>query len=384
MSKSHQPYSEELMFYVCNAFLEGEKAEQIAQRANARYKPEPPLTRQSVYKVMAEAREYGMLWLAVPMEQQLAKQITERFGCGKDTVHVVSTLSEKDNHLVAAVAARLALDLIRDLAKEKARDDVKPKDLFVGIGLGVGRATLDFSDSLSKLLKAEIDFPKLKLFATSAGCPIYSPEYSSASFFNLFPKRLVAGRVGLFASALVTQRDFQEMKKRGGLREAFRVKEEISLVVNSMGDFVDPDDLLLKFLAEEEVKIDQLVADGWVGNVQYRPFSATGPIVEKPDEKRAVCLFELDEFTAWSKRRDKRVILIARQCGRCGRTRAEGLLPLLTVPELRVFQHLVLDVATAKELVNGPASSVAEPSAAAPAPREAVLPAGGLVRRRAR
>ena len=48
---------------------------------------------------------------------------------------------------------------------------------------------------------------------------------------------------------------------------------------------------------------------------------------------------------------DVHMILIARQCGVCGRTPAEALQPLLNNANLRVFSTLVLDAATARELL---------------------------------
>jgi hypothetical protein len=50
---------------------------------------------------------------------------------------------------------------------------------------------------------------------------------------------------------------------------------------------------------------------------------------------------------------DKEVILMARQCGLCERppARARALRALLSNPNLRVFSRLVLDQATATELL---------------------------------
>jgi hypothetical protein len=42
---------------------------------------------------------------------------------------------------------------------------------------------------------------------------------------------------------------------------------------------------------------------------------------------------------------------MARQCGICGRSRAEALRPLLTNPQLKAFSNLVMDAATARELL---------------------------------
>ena len=49
--------------------------------------------------------------------------------------------------------------------------------------------------------------------------------------------------------------------------------------------------------------------------------------------------------------KNRHVILMARQCGICGRSRAEALRPLLTNPQLKVFSTLVMDAATARELL---------------------------------
>ena len=48
---------------------------------------------------------------------------------------------------------------------------------------------------------------------------------------------------------------------------------------------------------------------------------------------------------------DKEVILMARQCGVCGRARAGALHALLSNPSLKVFSRLVVDAATARELL---------------------------------
>ena len=76
--------------------------------------------------------------------------------------------------------------------------------------------------------------------------------------------------------------------------------------------------------------------------MQYRPYSATGPVKEKPSDLRAVTLFELEDLARIAGQKNKHVILIARQCGACGRTRAEALQPLLTNASLKVFSTQVL------------------------------------------
>jgi hypothetical protein len=82
-----------------------------------------------------------------------------------------------------------------------------------------------------------------------------------------------------------------------------------------------------------------------------RPYTADGPVVEKGKELRAVTIFELKDLVQAAGEKNRHVILMARQCGICGRTRALALRPLLTNPNLKVFSTLVMDAATARELL---------------------------------
>ena len=159
--------------------------------------------------------------------------------------------------------------------------------------------------------------------------------------------------VGLFAETLVPHEHFERIQQRSGAREAFEAKESIDLVVTSMGDIKDEHDLLGMFLRESSKQdFVRLERHGCIGNVQYRPYSAKGPILDKAGDLRAVTLYELDDLVRIASQKHRHVILIARQCGRCiRRTRAEALLPLLTNPNLKAFSTLVMDAATARELL---------------------------------
>jgi DNA-binding transcriptional regulator LsrR (DeoR family) len=222
----------------------------------------------------------------------------------------------------------------------------------VALGLGPGRATLDFARHLGYLLHSEIQIPRIKLFCVCAGSPAESPEFAPVSFFNLMPRNVISGCIGLFAENLVPQEDFEAIKGRPGVVEAFEARREIDIVVTSMGDFDDEHDLFRMFLEKSGVDIQMLQAQGWVGSVQYRPYTRSKPVTEKRGELRAVTLFELSDFVKLAHEEDKHVVLIARQCGVCGRTRAAALRPLLEIPELRVWRQIVMDTATANELVS--------------------------------
>ena len=119
----------------------------------------------------------------------------------------------------------------------------------------------------------------------------------------------------------------------------------------AMGDFNDPHDLLSLFLKDSGQNLDALRRRGWLGNVQYRPFTADGPAREAPRDLRAVTVFELKDLVELADKRSKAVILMARQCGICARAHADALRALLRNPTLKVFSSLILDAATAKELL---------------------------------
>jgi DNA-binding transcriptional regulator LsrR (DeoR family) len=313
---------------------------------------------EAIYPLIAEAVRRGFLRLVPPVDQQLAKQVADKYPCLQPgTLRVVQTAGSHDNAKVAVVAAELALQHLADVLKAKGGAEA-------GVGLGPGRATLDFCRAFSSLLAGYAEPVKLKLVAISAGCPANQPEYASLSFFNLFPAHVVQEKVGLFAETLVPQEAFDKIKQRAGAREAFEARESIDLVVTSMGDVRDEHDLLSMFLRQSSRRdFARLLRQGCIGNVQYRPYTAKGPVAEKPGDLRAVTLYELDDLVQLAREKNKHVILIARQCGRCERTRADALRPLLTNPKLKVFSTLVLDAATATELLR-----VGPPTFAPPRP----------------
>jgi DNA-binding transcriptional regulator LsrR (DeoR family) len=342
MAKPQSVSRDVLLLRTAELFFGGKTATEIRDVINHEYSPVPRLTRESVYPLLVKAKSRGFIQFVPPIERSLSDQVIKQFDCAPDSVVVVNTTGKESTELVAAAGAELALKLIKQIWRRKGTP--------VGVGLGPGRATLDFSVRLSRLLE-EPDAPKLNLFAISAGCPSHSPEYASTSFFNLFPRSVTDMRVGLFAQTLVRNREFKSITKVAGVSEVFQKRDQIDLVVTSMGDASDEHDLLSMFLQEAGLNIDTLRKEGWVGNVQYRPYSLKAPIEEGPDMLRAVTVFELHELRNLARQKGKHVVLIARQCGICGRTRAAALRPLLTVPELRVFSELVMDVATAKDLL---------------------------------
>lgn len=321
-------------------FFGGLKVSEIAKTVNEELTLHPPLSRESVYPLLSTAAKKGFARLVPPLDEVLLGKLVEQFKLVPERVRVVPIPNPQSNDRVAATAAELAYEVLSTLGRGRGP---------IGVGLGPGRATLEFSRHLGQLLRAKPLRWKLKLFAISAGAPSGSPEYAPTSFFNLFPSEMVDSRRGLFADVLVKARDFSKVKKSSGAGRTFDERGEISLVVTSMGDANDEHDLLRRFLVEAGENETRFTRDKWVGNVQYRGYSDTGPVIERANDLRAVTAFELEELKGIASHRDKHVLLIAKQC-RCGRTKARALRPLLEVPALRVFTSLVLDDKTASEL----------------------------------
>jgi hypothetical protein len=128
------------------------------------------------------------------------------------------------------------------------------------------------------------------------------------------------------------------------------------VVVTSSASRQDEDGELNRFMNENTELGPQsrqlLDQEARVGDVMYRPFNWNGPIT-RDAQIRAVTLFELHELVQFAADPQKAVILVAGPCGTCGRSRDDALLPLLRVPSLDVWSHLVTDDLTATRCLAG-------------------------------
>jgi hypothetical protein len=346
MARKPFEWNDRVVYRVAELFLQGVAVRDVASLVCDEFNlPADRMTREQVYPLLREAVRREFLSIVPRVEAELGEELIDRFKLHRDEVTVVYTSSARANVKVAEQAASHVLDLLHKIGERKREP--------VGLGLGPGRGTRDFCRFLGRLLETARLPQKIRLYAITAGCPITQPEYAPPSFFNLFPERVFSEdendrRVGLFAETMLPNDEFEQLKNRPGpFRQAFERRNQIDLVVNSMGMMDDQHDLYQTFLHEYGVRPPK----GTVGNVQYRPYSFAAPIREQGKELRAVTLFDLEDFTRMAQSRDKHVVLIARQCGACGMSRAKGLWPLLTAPDLKVWSDLIVDVESAAELV---------------------------------
>jgi hypothetical protein len=271
-------YEDDLVYRVVELLFEqrGEgknrlKMEVIAGQLKKEFPQHPELTRESLYPLGEEAVRRGFIRLTPPVIKALRQKLVAKFpGLARTKVNVVETAGPADNARVAAVAADKALAALLRFAKAKGGEPV-------GLGLGPGRATLQFCHFLSARLKLLDEDLKLRLVAITASCPVRLLEYAPISFLNLFPERFVESKLGLFAETLVPAGQFKALCGHTGIKQAFAS---------------DPHDL------------------------------------------RAVTVFELKDLVDLALKPDKEVILMARQCGLCARAHTAALSALLSNPSL--------------------------------------------------
>ncbi|MCX6916614.1 MAG: hypothetical protein NT167_26810, partial [Verrucomicrobia bacterium] len=139
---------------------------EIAEQVKQQFETDLELTRETLYPLVEEAVRRGIVRLTPPVSQALRDKMIAKFpGLAGTKVNVVETTGPADNVKVAAFAAEKAFKALARIAKAKGRG--KP----VGLGLGPGRATLEFCRCLSTRLKFLDEELKIRLVAITAGCP---------------------------------------------------------------------------------------------------------------------------------------------------------------------------------------------------------------------
>ncbi len=193
---------------------------------------------------------------------------------------------------------------------------------------------------------------------TAGGFLVDQPQKAPMTYFSYFDDLLTEAEfVGLFSAPVVPSNAYEQVIAHPGLHESFDRAEEIDIVVTSFATARDEHGLLAQYLRhlidKGELRpevLDEMESMGWVGDVQFRPYSADGPIVQGCPV-RAVTLFEISDLVKRIQQPDKYVVLLAGPCSECGVTKTEAMLPLLRQPKLRVWTHLVTDVQSAAELL---------------------------------
>lgn len=353
--------SDEIVFGVCDRFL-GRGAAKVSLPAILdwlrRDMDREDLTRERIYPLVREAVRRGFVLLQPPREQHLAQRLADAYGLKEykrdtDRIQVVNVRGKEAAQHVAEIGGDLLFSLVMDLAKKR------PKDAGVHIGLGGGFAAMVVARRLAQRLYSEVACPKLVLHALSAGGFLDEPQKAPITYVSYFQDALVEVEyVSLYSETVVrSEDDYEKVKNNPGVRRSFKMANEIDIVVTSLAVANHEHGLLRKYLqtlieegAIEKDALSAMQAAGWRGDVQFRPYTSEGPMIQECPV-RAVTLFELSDMVRIAGTPGKSVILLGGPCGNCGETKTEALRPLLEHPDLRLWTHLLTDIQTARELL---------------------------------
>jgi hypothetical protein len=361
---------------VCQLFFEHRiGAVEIAKRIRELRNVE--IGREIVYPIAKEGVRRGFLTLLCPFEVSKANQIVEKYALSsvsnlvtEQQVQVVNIRGSMALDEVARRAATSAHSLILDIAKRKKGLGLDP---VVHVAFASGRTTRLVAQYLAAEIKRHPEgMPRLVLHALSSGFSVDDPEAASVTFFSFFDHCPGKTSVGLFSQPFVATEEWDYTIATPGILESFRYAKDIDIVITSMAWEGDAHGEFMKFLKltsrvdetpagktgdqrakvwheEQRKRFEELLRDlGWIGDVQYQPFSALGPI-ETDIGFRAVTLFTLSDLVALAKTPNKAVLLVCGPCAVCGESRAEALIPLLANPILRVWSHAIMDLRTAEQ-----------------------------------
>ena len=324
------------------------------------------ITREKIYPMFWEACHRGFLLLQPPTEHHLQKKLEDRFSLYKHPgeVTVVNVSGENAAQHVTSVAADQIVELIERVWKDKKEQyPGNPEKHEVHLGMGAGFATMLVAKRLAYKIRSGAEVPRIVLHAISSGGFLPNePHKSPSTYFSYFDPALMNVKfIALFSATVVSSSDYENQKANPAIRYSFEKRDEIDIIVTSLASADHEHGLLGQYLAHlieqnlvSQNVLDKMLAAGWIGDVQFRPYSVKGPLSGDVCPVRAVTLFELNELVEIAKDRtnSKYVVLVAGPCGECGATKKNALRPLLANDKLRLWTHLIVDAKTAKELLS--------------------------------
>jgi hypothetical protein len=328
-------------------------------------KGRPDITREKIYPMFWEACNRGFLLLQPPPEHHLRKKLENHFALYRHPgeITVVNVSGDNAAQHVTSVAADQIVELIERVGREKKEQFPNdPEKQAVHLGMGAGYAAMLVARRLASKIRSGAAVPQIVLHAISSGGFLPNePHKSPSTYFSYFDPALMDVKfVALFSATVVSNSDYEKQKANPAIRYSFEQRDKIDIVVTSLASADHEHGLLVQYLTHlvdqrliSRNVLNKMFEAGWVGDVQFRPYSVAGPLPESVCPVRAVTLFELDELVEIAKDRTngKYVVLVAGPCGECGETKKNALRPLLANEKLRLWTHLIVDAKTAKDLM---------------------------------
>jgi len=304
------------------------------------------LSSNLVYRFARYAWVTGQLLYLPPRHHVLARNLSAVSNVGD-----IQVVPDRDGP-VASPVAEAGAQMVHGLIKEVASRRPGP----VHIGFGIGHSTRRLAEVLARMVHADEKSPPLVVHSLTTGHSVWDPTETPISFFGYFAKRGFPETefVGLFAAPLVPVGKYSSAIRSVIVQEAFERRHEIDITISSMASAQDEHGHLFQYLARfvDEEAPQRLLDRGWVGDHQLRPYDEHGPM-PFTEGMRPITLFEIEELVALARQPEKHVVLLCGPCGKCGRPKTDALTPLLSSPDLHVWNHLLVDEATAEAVCGG-------------------------------
>ncbi|MDO4586066.1 MAG: hypothetical protein Q4C95_02090 [Planctomycetia bacterium] len=376
--------SDELIFEVCQRFLnyyceEDDSSDTIGKKGPAakisnwlkNERGRPDLTREKIYPLLREAFRRNFLILKSPVDVSLKEMLQNRFKLDeRQEIDIVKVEGSMASANVSSYAADKVIELIGLVAEEKRHQAIQegknPDEIKVHLGIGAGYATMLVAKRLALQVNTREKSPSLVLHTiSSGGFFVEEPHKSPITYFSYFNNELTKIEyVALFSETFVNREDYKQIRKSPSYRRCFDLKDEIDIIITSLASADDIHSLLrqnLEYMIKEKAipanSLNQMFQNGFIGDVQFRPYSQKG-VLNEGCPIHAVALFELNEMVQFVNKPGKHVVLVGGPCGECGSLKTEALRPLLANKNLRLWNHLILDIKTANELLKTPNKSI--------------------------
>ena len=354
MARPLKPLPRDVLLRACEQLLDGVTASEIA--AFIARETHQRFSREQVYPLLKRAERLGLLRLVASLDEEMGRWLAKVCGLPAENVKVVQAKGPQSLEHVAKAGARMAFDVIQDLRASSA----PPQH----VGLGAGRTSRLLCRELGALLKSEFDRPatgsqdypiveqpELVFHALTGGWAPDRPLEWPVAHFNYFidEERPYAGFIGLSAPPVVRQDLFDQIRSLPLVQPCFDNAKDIDIILTSISGRDDEHGSFGRLMAPDRAACQALDAAGWIGDVQFLPYSRESALQLRVG-LRPFVVVTIDDLVQLAGRKGKAVVLVAGPCGMCSRTKARALVPLILNPGLRVFSHLVCDIRTAEEL----------------------------------
>ena len=211
----------------CEMFFEGSGVGPVQEFVNSRLASREvnlKIKRPEVYQLIKIAKRRKLFVVVPPREKVYQDRIAHRYRVPQDSVHVVN-MDSLDH--VASAAADVVIGLIAQMQHRK--DHLR-------IGLGGGWTSMLVASELAIRFRGLTNPPAFTLHALSSGFDVTRPQTAPVSFFGYFGNLgMKIDYVGLFASAVAETKDYKRILQQHGVRDSFFMKDELDLVVTSLG-----------------------------------------------------------------------------------------------------------------------------------------------------